>query len=81
MNDPRTSNPSRKRTMRKDTRTSDSATQIQPDACGDAQTSTRKNRKAEINWSEWWPFERATGTALRQLNKRQPKPEYEDAPI
>lgn len=26
-----------------------------------------------IRWNEWNPFERATGEALRQLNKRQRK--------
>ena len=34
--------------------------------------STRKSKK-KIIWSEWNPFVRATGEALRQLNKRQPK--------
>jgi hypothetical protein len=34
--------------------------------------SSRKKIK-EINWNEWNPFERATGEALRQLNKRQRK--------
>jgi len=34
----------------------------------------RKNKKAEIDWNTWWPFTRATGDALRQLNRRQPKP-------
>lgn len=32
----------------------------------------RKERKT-INWNEWNPFERVTGDALRQLNKRQRK--------
>lgn len=26
-----------------------------------------------IDWNEWWPFTRATGDALRQLNKRSRK--------
>ena len=34
--------------------------------------------KKEINWQHWWPFDRATGTTLRQLN-RKPKQEYEEA--
>lgn len=34
--------------------------------------SSRKKIK-EINWNEWNPFERATGEALRQLNRRQRK--------
>ena len=34
-------------------------------------SSSRKVK--EIKWSEWNPFERATGDALRQLNKRQRK--------
>ena len=37
-----------------------------------AKKSTRKSKK-KIIWSEWNPFVRATGEALRQLNKRQPK--------
>jgi hypothetical protein len=34
-----------------------------------AKKSTRR-----VSWNEWNPFERATGEALRQLNRRQPKP-------
>jgi hypothetical protein len=33
-----------------------------------------KKRDKEINWNEWNPFQRATGEALRQLNRRQRKP-------
>ena len=49
-------------------------------------SSGSSNRKVkEIKWSEWNPFQRATGEALRQLNKRQPKthqqPDAEDALI
>lgn len=29
-----------------------------------------------ILWSEWWPFNRATGTALKQLNRPQRKDNY-----
>jgi hypothetical protein len=32
-----------------------------------------RTKTKEINWNEWNPFERATGEALRQLNKRQRK--------
>ena len=52
----------------------------------EVETTARKSTRAgrtkakEINWQEWWPFDRATGTALRQLN-RKPKQEYEEAPI
>jgi hypothetical protein len=38
--------------------------------------------KQPISWNEWNPFERATGGALSQLNKRQRKqrqPEGEEA--
>ena len=28
--------------------------------------------KGEIDWKGWWPFTRATGAALRQLNKPEP---------
>jgi hypothetical protein len=39
-----------------------------------AKKSTCKSTKQPaIKWSEWNPFERATGDALRQLNKRQRK--------
>lgn len=45
--------------------------------------SSRKKIK-EINWNEWNPFERATGEALRQLNRRQKKRielDGEEAPL
>ena len=35
--------------------------------------ASRKNKEAQIDWQTWWPFTRATGTALRQLNRKQPK--------
>ena len=40
-------------------------------------------KKGEIDWNCWWPFTRATGSALKQLNKRQPKliEPCEDAPF
>jgi hypothetical protein len=42
----------------------------------------KSTSKQPINWNEWNPFERATGEALRQLNKREKKqtmPEGEEA--
>jgi len=35
--------------------------------------TSRKNKEPEIDWNTWWPFTRATGTALRQLNRKQVK--------
>ena len=35
--------------------------------------ASRKNKEAQIDWQTWWPFTRATGTALEQLNRKQPK--------
>jgi hypothetical protein len=32
-----------------------------------------KTKTPTIRWEEWNPFERATGEALRQLNRRQRK--------
>lgn len=32
-----------------------------------------KTKAVTIRWNEWNPFERATGEALRQLNRRQRK--------
>ena len=46
-------------------------------------TVRRSNPKRQVDWSAWWPFERAQGQWLIALNKRQPKQiastEYEDA--
>ena len=55
-------------------------TRVQPAASG---RTKRPAKASEVRWNEWWPFERATGTVLKQLNKRQPKqqPEYEEAPL
>lgn len=43
------------------------------------------NPKNPVDWSRWWPFDRAEGRWLVALNKRQSKPiastEYEDAPF
>ena len=36
--------------------------------------------KKEVDWNAWWPFTRATGAALKQLNKK-PKVEGEEALI
>lgn len=54
-----------------------------------ASTSTNSRRKKSspvlsprdggakmILWSEWWPFTRATGAALKQLNRPQRKDAY-----
>jgi hypothetical protein len=32
---------------------------------------SHKKKAAPINWDKWNPFQRATGEALKQLNKRQ----------
>lgn len=56
-------------------------------AAGGEQAEARaaKDTPQSINWNEWWPFTRATGAALRQLNQRQPKhndlADYEEAPL
>ena len=40
-----------------------------------------KTKAVTIRWNEWNPFQRVTGRALQQLNKRQRKQRYiEDAP-
>lgn len=51
---------------------------LQREDVGDAKGHARKG---EIRWEQWWPFTQATGAALKQLNKRQPKqqPEQEEA--
>ena len=52
---------------------------------GEVEASARKSTRAgrtkakEINWQEWWPFDRATGTALRQLNRKPPMEQFEEA--
>ena len=38
--------------------------------------SPRDGGAKMILWSEWWPFNRATGTALKQLNRPQRKDSY-----
>jgi hypothetical protein len=44
----------------------------------------RATQKSPIDWDQWWPFTRATGAALKQLNRRQPAPamclDLEEAP-
>lgn len=46
-------------------------------------TQGSKRPRTTINWNEWNPFVRATGEALRQLNKRKKKasgaPDIEEA--
>ena len=39
-----------------------------------ADAGTKRKKPEEVKWNEWWPFTRATGDALRQLNRKQPKP-------
>ena len=40
-----------------------------------------KTKAVTIRWNEWNPFQRVTGEALRQLNKRQRKQKaLDDAP-
>ena len=46
----------------------------------DTDHAKRATQKSPIDWNEWDPFKRATGGALRQLNKRQPmRLDYEEA--
>jgi hypothetical protein len=42
-----------------------------------------KHQTQTINWNEWWPFTRATGAALKQLNRRQSpqSTNVEEAPL
>ena len=35
--------------------------------------SDKRTKTETIKWNEWNPFERATGEALKQLNRRQRK--------
>ena len=58
--------------MRKNTSELHEEAQRRPRQSRSAKTSAQKNTR-KINWGEWNPFERATGEALRQLNKRQRK--------
>lgn len=64
----------------------DQASQRQPRKGGALKRNLDADSKPaskEINWSQWWPFDRATGAALEQLNRRQPKrnvmDEFEEA--
>ena len=45
-------------------------THIQDKGSGDHRAKTKA---VTIRWNEWNPFERATGEALKQLNRRQRK--------
>ena len=69
--------------MREDHSELHSKTQGQLHPSRTAKTSSHKSSSSvPINWNEWNPFERATGEALRQLNKREKKrsmPEGEEA--
>lgn len=66
--------------MSKTHRQSDRETQIRTKG---SRLAKRTKETREIDWAEWWPFERATGAALRQLTKRQPpvRLDFEDAPF
>lgn len=51
---------------------------------GDSVGVKKRKTQHPIDWSTWWPFTRATGEALKQLNRRQPKKQlddYEEAPL
>ncbi len=72
--------------MRTNNRKRDEAKQRSSLRAVQAEADPPKNKKAKpILWSEWWPFERATGDALRQLNRPQSKrdltEEFEEAPL
>ena len=43
---------------------------VQDEGSGDHRAKTKA---VTIRWNEWNPFERATGEALKQLNRRQRK--------
>ena len=43
---------------------------VQDEGSGDHRAKTKT---VTIRWNEWNPFERATGEALKQLNRRQRK--------
>jgi hypothetical protein len=71
--------------MRTNNHQRDEAQQGLPDCVVQTEAGAAKGKEHEIDWKTWWPFERATGDALRQLNKRQPKrnelTDYEEAPL
>ena len=46
---------------------------LQPAHLQDKGSRGRRTKTKEINWNEWNPFERATGEAYKQLNRRQKK--------
>ena len=52
----------------------DEAQPRQPIAANKTARPARKNQAPGIDWKTWWPFTRATGPALRQLNQKQVKP-------
>lgn len=57
------------------------ATDSQRDQAQPGQDGTRLQAQADLakgpDWSQWWPFERATGEALKQLNRKQ-KQQFDD---
>lgn len=59
--------------MCKTSRELDEAQPEQPLVAIKTKKLTRKSKEPEIDWATWWPFTRATGTALRQLNRKQVK--------
>lgn len=58
---------------------------LRQDGQGAGDQRLEKPAQKDIDWSKWWPFDRATGDALIQLNKKQPPvnflEEFEDAPL
>ena len=46
---------------------------LQPTHIQDEGGGHKRAKTKTIKWNEWNPFERVTGEALRQLNKRQRK--------
>ena len=46
---------------------------FQPTHIQDEGGSHKRTKTKTIKWKEWNPFERATGEALKQLNRRQRK--------
>lgn len=46
---------------------------LQPACVQNKRSRAHRAKTKTIKWNEWNPFERVTGDALRQLNKRQRK--------
>ena len=51
------------------------------EAAPNKSTKVRRTEAKEINWQHWWPFDRATGTALRQLNRKPSINQFEESPL